>query len=129
MRSERGFVLVDSLLAICLMGIALMAVTAVFISAIRTQERAAEYTVAVGLAQKQMELLKTWRKSDWERTSAVGNIAWQGSEELPLKLNGILYQVKTEVAVWSSQLVAVTVSVSCGSRPELIVELVNLFER
>ena len=114
MRRQHGYIFIEILVSIILLSVGICAAAAVFIPATTNHALAADYTTAANLAQKQLELLKTWQPVDWE--TAGETIAWQDSDEaMPISLNGINYAVETKKvspASVSNSLIEVTVTVS-----------------
>ncbi|MDU4959771.1 MAG: type II secretion system protein [Sporomusaceae bacterium] len=94
-QGQRGFILIEILVVIVLISTALTAAAALYRPAILSRSGAAEMTAAAALAQKQMELLKARPASFWRSPPAI--LPWQGSETMPLLLNGVEYQVVTRV--------------------------------
>lgn len=115
--AQRGFILVEVLVAVIIISVALTAVAAMFVPATAAYSNAADYTVAANLAQKQLELLKTWQSSDWAAALLLGKAEWQGDEpepKMPIHLNGVDYSIDTKVSLAnvSNSLVEVKVIVS-----------------
>lgn len=114
MKRQQGFALVEVLIAIVIISIGMVAVAGVFIPATANYSNAADYTAAVNLAQKQLELLKTWKPDNWKAAGAT--IVWQDDDDpMPINLNGIDYMVETKKVSPSSvsnSLVEVNVTVS-----------------
>ncbi|KYZ77073.1 hypothetical protein AXX12_02755 [Anaerosporomusa subterranea] len=110
---QNGFILVEVLVAIIIISVALTAVAAMFVPATAAYSSAADYTVAANLAQKQLELLKTQPSTFWNG-ALPRTLSWQGTETLPINLNGIDYQITTQVLAipTSNSLVEVQVTVN-----------------
>jgi hypothetical protein len=111
---------VEILLAVIISSAALTAAAAMFVPATIAYSSAADYTVAAGLAQKQLELLKTQPPSFWNE-ALPGNVSWQGTEILPINLNGVDYQITTQVLATpaSNSLVEVQVTVNWSKGKKL----------
>jgi type II secretory pathway pseudopilin PulG len=115
-KREQGFIFIEVLIAVIIISIGIVAAGAVFIPSTASYAQAADYTVATNLAQKQLELLKTWDADSWRNALLLGTIEWQGEEpqpNMPLNLNGVDYTVETKVsdASVSNALVEVTVTI------------------
>lgn len=124
MKREQGFIFIEVLVAVIIISIGIVAAGAVFIPTTASYVQAADYTVATNLAQKQLELLKTWNADNWRNALPLGAIEWQGEEppDKPINLNGVDYTVETKVsdASVSNALVEVTVTISWsrGGKPQ-----------
>ena len=117
--------MVDIVLAVIITSVALTAVAALFVPATVNYSNAADYTAAVNLAQKQLELLKVRPSSVWAAESVPCSIEWQDvTESLPIRLNNVDYQVETQVlsTTVSNFLVEVQVTVNWtrGKIPQTI---------
>ena len=93
---QAGFILVEILFAIIIISVAVMAAAAMFIPATQAYSGAADMTAAAALAQKQVELLKAQPPSFW-RESLPETVPWQGTETMPLRLNGVEYRIITRL--------------------------------
>lgn len=109
LRRQRGFIMAEVVIAIMIIGIALIAIAGMFIQSTNATSGAAEYTAATNLAQKQLELLKLQPYTYWKNIAVTTTIAWQGTvgETDP-------YSVATtaSVSAENSNLVEVVVVVS-----------------
>ena len=79
LRRQRGFIMAEVVIAIMIIGIALIAITGMFIQSTKATSGAAEYTAATNLAQKQLELLKLQPHTYWKNMIVTTAIAWQGT--------------------------------------------------
>ena len=83
---QKGFLIVEVMLAVLIISIALVAAMGMFIYSTKANSDASEYTVAATLAQKQLEMLKMkdpqnyWAKLDLTSTT---KIAWQDTTSPP----------------------------------------------
>ena len=94
-KSQQGFLMVEVLIAIVIISIALVAAAGMFIQSTKNNTAADEYTVAVSLAQKQMELLKSkMTTNDWANLAST-SLSWQGEESHPVVLNNKTYTIAT----------------------------------
>jgi Tfp pilus assembly protein PilV len=107
--SEQGYILADAAMAIVIISIALLAISALFTQAIVVDMVANHYTIAGNLAQQQLELLKSQPTAYWSTLAVPCTIAWQDATQLPPPE----YTVTTSAAISTAndQLVAVTVNV------------------
>lgn len=105
---NKGFMLVDVLVAILLLSITLVPILGMFIQAIKVDTMAKNYTVAANLAQKQLELLKTHSPDYWNGLALPCMIPWQDTTQLPSPR----YQLTTHgISVADEPLVQITVIV------------------
>jgi Tfp pilus assembly protein PilV len=116
-KRQKGFILMEVLIAVIIISLGIVAVAAVFIPATAKYANAADYTVATNLAQKQLELLKNLTPTEWNVALLQGTVDWQGDEpepKMPISLNAIDYTVDTKVSLASvsNSLVEVNVTVS-----------------
>lgn len=102
MKKQQGFILLEILIAVIIISIGLVSITAVFIPTTANHTAGADYTVATNLAQKQIELLKCLKPADWNNALLLGNLDWQGEEANPISVNNIKYTVETVVIPASS---------------------------
>lgn len=131
LRCQKGFLLVESLLAILVITIALTAAMVMYVQSSKAGVVSVETSTATALAQKQMELLKTQPATYWASLTLTSpqNIAWQDtSQPMPLVKNNISYTVTTTAsqATQDISLVQVTVQVSWSGKS---ISLVSLFSK
>ena len=130
LRKQKGFLMVEVLLAILIISIALTAATSMFIQSTKSSVSGNEITNATALAQKQIELLKTQPASYWNNLAAPPQtIAWQDSAQtMPVTKNNISYTVTTTTAntALDSNLVQVTVAVSWAGQS---ISMVTFFSK
>lgn len=131
LRQQKGFLLVESLLAILVVTIALTAATVMYVQSSKAGVVSVETSTATALAQKQMELLKAQPATFWAALplTTPQNIAWQDtSQPMPLVKNNISYSVTTTAsqATQDVSLVQVTVQVSWGGNT---IAMVSLFSK
>ena len=123
--------MIEVLIAIIIISVALIAVTSMFIQSTRANSSGLEISTATALAQKQMEMLKTWSAANWTALTPLPQaIAWQDASEptMPLTRNNIAYTVVTTAAASAqdANLVQVTVSVTWRGQS---LSLVSLFSK
>ena len=131
LRCQKGFLLVESLLAILVITIALTAATLMYVQSSKAGVVSVETSTATALAQKQMELLKTQPATYWAALTLTSphDIVWQDtSQTMPLVKNNISYTVTTTAsqATQDISLVQVTVQVSWSGKS---ISLVSLFSK
>ena len=80
---NKGFLLVDIVVAVFLLSVTLVPILGLFIHAIKLDTLAKEYTIATNLAQKQLELLKTHTSDYWKDVTLPCTIPWQDHNQLP----------------------------------------------
>lgn len=83
LKENRGFMLVDVIIAIFLVCVALVPISGLFTQSIQTSAEAADYTRAANLIQQQLELLKTKPPEYWAELALPCQIPWQGNRLLP----------------------------------------------
>lgn len=111
---QRGFLIIEVLVAVIITGLALAALTGLFIRSAMLTTDAAAYTTAANLAQKQLELLKTQDRLFWAENAANTNIPWlDATTAHPVTLNNQAYFISTAArpAQENSKLSRVTVTV------------------
>ena len=136
MNKQRGFILLEVLIAIIIISVGVVAVAGVFLPATASYAIAGDYTVASNLAQKQLELLKSFTAAEWDNALAQTTIGWQGEEAAPnntIRLNSMDYGIETTVKVpdadTSNSLIQVTVKVSWTRSKSYNSEFVTLFSK
>jgi len=82
LQTNKGFILAEVVLAISIISIALVAISGMFIQAIHTDLMANHTTVAANLAQKQLELLKTYPPEYWAALTFPCIIPWQDNAQI-----------------------------------------------
>ena len=95
---QRGFVLMDVLIAFLILSIALLSIALMHTNATKNTAEAWQHTVATGLASEQLNRLKTFNQSQW---ASVGNtVAWQGGGAVSnvVTLDGVAYTVATTIS-------------------------------
>lgn len=99
--TQSGFLMIEVIIATLIVSIALVAAAGMFIQSSKVNADADQYTVAAGLAQMQLELLKQWTPGDWSSniSSFPANIEWQGTENNPVLIDHITYTVSTVAEV------------------------------
>lgn len=78
-KRQKGFLLVETSVAITIIAIAFLVLVGLFIQLTQTTNISAQYTVAANLAQKQIELLKNQPVTFWNELnlSEPQSINWQ----------------------------------------------------
>lgn len=114
MKQQQGFLYMDVLIAIFIVTVSLTAITGIFVYATKLNVSAGHYTAATNLAREQMELLKSWKESDWRDLSLPISIPWQGSPD-NLIVNNTTFAVNTnaeQIDDTDPSLIQITVIVS-----------------
>ncbi len=108
LRENRGFILADVTLGIFIITVALLAITVLFTQALQIEKIASDYTLAVNLVQKQLELLKNNSPTYWAELDLPCTIPWQ-DRSLPPPAT---YEITTHAvrSALNSHLVQVTVT-------------------
>ena len=108
LRENRGFILADVTLGIFIITVALLAITVLFTQALLIEKIASDYTLAVNLVQKQLELLKNKSPIYWAELDLPCTIPWQDHSLTP----PAAYEITTHAAISTSNshLVQVTVT-------------------
>ena len=96
---QTGFIMIEVIVATVIISIALVAAVGMFIQSTQANASASDYTVAVNLAQKQLEMLKTTQTpADWAGLSLPCDMPWQDTAAMPPRtLNHITYNITTTV--------------------------------
>ena len=126
LRTEKGFILAEVMLAIFIMSVALVAISAMFIQAIQAGVMANHYTVAANLAQKQLELLKIHPPEYWTGITLPAVILWGDPSQIP----SLHYTLTTNAipSAINSHLIQVTVIASWQERNvQCSVQFVTLY--
>lgn len=111
---QKGFLLIEVLVATVIISVALVALGGMFIQATRANSQASQITTATNLAQEQLDLLKSWTKEDWVAYAPLV-IPWKGTGTSPVLQNNVNYTVTTVVEACTEDnihLVQVKVTVS-----------------
>lgn len=125
LKTNKGFILAEILLAICIISVALTAIFGMFTQAIQADLRAKDYTVAANLAQKQLELLKTHPPGYWADLTLPAVIAWSDQGQPP---NSRYTVLTNAVATNHDSLAQVTVTVSWEGRgSEQTIQFLTLY--
>ena len=126
LKRQRGFILAEVVLAIFIISVALLAISAMFTKAIQVNAVAKDYTVASNLAQKQLELLKIHPPEYWSELTLPCTIDWQDTAQCPLPQYFLTTHASSYAA--DNHLVQVTVTASWqqGNR-ECNLEFVTLY--
>ncbi|MDF2634692.1 MAG: hypothetical protein K0R78_1566 [Pelosinus sp.] len=108
LRENRGFILADVTLGIFIITIALLAISVLFTQALQVEKIASDYTLAVNLVQKQLELLKGKAPTYWQNLELPSTIPWQDSSLPP----PVAYEITTHAGIspLDSHLIQVTVT-------------------
>lgn len=117
-KRQQGYLYVDAVIAVCILSLALLAVSGMFVNATKLSSSANHYTAATNIARQQMELLKRWTASDWSDPSLPASIPWQGDPD-KLTVNKMTFEVKTLITQPSGidpDLLQITVIVSWKER-------------
>ncbi|SMD06419.1 type IV pilus modification PilV family protein [Sporomusa malonica] len=81
-RCQKGFLMVDILVAIVIISVAIVAIGGLFIQVNKSATTSADYTFAANLAQRQFELLKKkYTANEWAGLDLSKDIPWQGDEK------------------------------------------------
>ena len=109
-QKEKGFLLIEVVIAMVIISIALVAATGMFIQATRANSEAEQYTTATTLAQEQLERLKKTANDSSADTagylaywktfnvgSTINRLGGTGANPNSVPLNNITYTVTTTV--------------------------------
>jgi len=112
LKSEKGFMLAEVVLAILIISVALVAIIGMLTQAIQANFMAIHYTEAANLAQKQLELLKIHPPQYWAGFTLP--IVWQDQTQLPPPRYTLI--TNAFLSTIDEHLVQVTVTVSWQER-------------
>ena len=90
--NQKGFLLVEVIVATVIISVALVAMIGMFISSTIANRSAADYTVATNLAQQQLEVLKTKPTNYWATTTNIPDISQ------PVGIPPYTYTIRTTVS-------------------------------
>ena len=114
--SQRGYLLVEVMVATMIFTVALSAAIGLFSQSLKANNEARQYTLATSLAQKQLEVLKSWTPAQWTALTLPAVIPWQdGTVPSP-------YTVTTQAVACPEDtvhLVQATVTVTWGTGTSL----------
>ena len=85
-RGQRGFLLVDLMVAVSIISIALLAIAASYTQSTKTTVSSTQYTFATNLAQRQLELLENQPTTYWSGLTLPADIPWQDNSFDPTTL-------------------------------------------
>lgn len=71
---QQGFLMVEVIIAITIISFALVSIASMFTQSMQANNNAADYTTAVNLAQKRLEILKTKRDTFWNNNCPKADI-------------------------------------------------------
>jgi len=126
LKTNKGFILAEVMLAMVIMSVALLAISGMFTQALQADMLAHHYTVAANLAQQQLELLKTQPPGYWAGLSLPAVIPWSNQEQLPASRYTVVTNAVAATA--ADSLVEVRVIVSWQERgTECKVEFATLY--
>ena len=130
-KHQKGFLMVEVLIAIVVISVALVSVPLMFMQSTKASSAGVEISTATTLAQKQIEMLKSQPATYWAAipTSSTQSIAWQDTNEaMPLTKNNIAYNVTTTATTVAqdANMVKVTVKVDWSGTT---ISLVSLFSQ
>ena len=126
LKTEKGFIFAEVVLAIFIISVALPAICGMFIYAIQADVSANHYTEAANVIQMQLELLKTHPPEYWAELALPSAIPWQDHTQLP----SAMYTITTNARIYAadSHLVEVTVTACWQERAvECMIQFVTLY--
>jgi len=126
LKTEKGFILAEVILAIFIISFTLVAISTMFIQAIQADTMANHYTEAANLAQKQLELLKTHPPEYWAGLALPSVIPWGDQAQLPSSRYTLTSNASISAA--DAHLVQVIVTASWQERStECTIQFVTLY--
>ena len=119
LEKEKGFLLIEVVIAMVIISIALVAATGMFIQATRANSEASQYTAATTLAQEQLERLKQKPYTFWAAPTFSPN-------PYTVPLNNTVYTIATTVVTVdeAARLVEVKVEVTWGGTKSVVMTAV-----
>lgn len=126
LRENRGFILADVTLGIFIITVALLAISILFTQALQAEKIASNYTLAVNLVQKQLELLKNKSPIYWAELDLPCTIPWQDNSLPP----PATYELTTHavISALDSHLVQITVTAQWREkRQDYSIQLVTFY--
>lgn len=139
MNKQRGFLLIEVLIAAVIITIAVTAAASLLIQSAKSNSRAGKYSVAASLAQKQLEYLKSRKTTDdWaqltipETGELILSADWQDAATDTVFLNNTIYTLTSLASKCPediADLVQVRVVVAWSSQPGDRLEVTAFFSR
>jgi len=139
MSKQQGFLLIEVVITTVIITIALVAAVGMFIQSTRANANAEKYTVAVSLAQKQLEFLKSRKgTTDWVNIALPGtgeielDAAWQSEVNNTLLLNHTTYTLHSWAEACpedSANLIQVRVTVAWSDSTGDSLEVTSFFSK
>ena len=139
MNRQRGFLLIEVLIAAVIITIAVTAAASLLIQSAQSNIRAGKYTVAASLAQRQLEYLKSRKTAaDWAQLTIpeTGELKlsadWQAAATDTIVLNNTIYTLTSLASKCpedSADLVQVRVVVAWSSQSGDRLEVTAFFSR
>ena len=119
LEKEKGFLLIEVVIAMVIISIALVAATGMFIQATRANSEASQYTAATTLAQEQLERLKQKPYTFWASPTFSPN-------PYTVPLNNTVYTIATTVVTVdeAARLVEVKVEVTWSGTKSVVMTAV-----
>ena len=117
-QQEKGFLMIEVVIAIVIISIALVAAGGMFIQATRANTSASQYTAATALAQEQLERLKQQPSTYWKGLTVPRDISLESGGISSVTLNSVAYTITTNAKTCpedATNLVQVEVTVSWNS--------------
>jgi len=139
MNKQRGFLLIEVLIAVVIITIAVTAAASLLIQSVKSNISAGKYTVAASLAQKQLEYLKSrntavaWTQLTIPETGEVKLGAdWQSEENNTVILNNTTYTLASLASKCpedSADLVQIRVVVAWSGNSGDNIEMTAVFSK
>ena len=79
--NQRGYLLIEVIVATLIITVAVFAAAGLFSQSLTAINDTRQYTVATSLAQKQLEILKSWKTDQWNTLSVPAQIPWQDGDD------------------------------------------------
>jgi Tfp pilus assembly protein PilV len=111
-RENHGFILADVTLGIFIITVGLLAISVLFTQSLQAEKIASDYTLAVNLVQKQLELLKNQSPIYWAELDLPCTIAWQDNTLPP----PAIYEITTHAVISALDIHLVQVTVTAKWR-------------
>ena len=126
LKTNKGFILAEVMLAIFIISVALIPISGMFIQALQADVMANHYTEAAYLSQNQLELLKTYPPEYWAGLALPSVMPWSDQVQLPSSRYTLTTNARISAA--DIHLIEVTVTTAWQERAtECNIQFVTLY--
>lgn len=131
-KKQNGYIYMDVVVAVFIVGVSLVAISALLTQSSQASASAARYNAATNIARQQMEVLKQYSSAFWDNPQLPNSLPWQGTEA-ELFTNGTEFSVITAIEqmdIIDTTLVKVTVRVYWQEKEkQKYIQLITYFSK